>query len=136
MSEILTEQEVSVQRLEKLFETAFLRTEIDKDGDLVIRDEGINTFIKVDTDRKMITFFSIWGLKERSPETEKLKFANQMNDDLILVRFSVPRPNILWCDYQFLYEGGITPFQILRTYKRFVSVCKGAAQRDGGRLIG
>jgi hypothetical protein len=137
VSEILTEQEINIDRLEGLFKAAFFRAERDKDGDLVIRDEqGVNTFVKVDADKKMITFYSLWGLKSRFPEAAKLKFANELNDGLILVRFGVPHPNILWCDYQFLYEGGIAPFHIINTYRRFVNVCKGAVQRDKDDMIG
>ncbi len=137
MSEILSEQEINIDCLEGLFKAAFFRAERDKDGDLVIRDEqGVNTFVKVDADKKMITFYSLWGLKSRFTEAAKLKFANELNDGLILVRFGVPHPNILWCDYQFLYEGGIAPFHIINTYRRFVNVCKGAVQRDKDDIIG
>lgn len=130
MNGLLQDHEITLERIESLFKAAFLRTEYDKDGDLVIRDQGINTFVKIDSQRKMITFFSLWGLKERSPEIEKLKFANRLNDNLILVRFTVARPTTLWCDYAFMYEGGITSFQLINTYKRFMSVCQGASRQD------
>lgn len=136
MSTMLSDREVDLEHIEELFKAAFLRAERDKDGDLVVRDDGVNTFVKVDAEKKMITFFSMWGLRKRFSETDKLRFANKLNDELILVRFVVPRPNVLWCDYQFLFEGGITPFQLVNSYKRFVSVCRGAAQRDTADMIG
>jgi hypothetical protein len=137
MDEILNDQEVSLEKVESLFKAAFIRTERDKDGDLVVRDDsGVNTFVKVDTKKKMITFFSLWGLKSRFPEEAKLKFANELNDDLILVRFVISNPTTMWCDYQFLYEGGVTPFHIVNTYRRFLSVCKGAAGRDSADMLG
>jgi hypothetical protein len=130
VSEVVSEQEVNLDKLEGLFKGAFLRTEREKD-ELVIRDEsGVKTFVKIDEGKKMITFYSVWRLKEQFPEAAHLKFANGLNNGLILVRFSVPIPNILWCDYQFFYEGGIMPYQIVHNYKRFVSVCIGAVQSD------
>jgi hypothetical protein len=136
MTAVLTDREVDVEHIEQLFKAAFLRAERDKDGDLVVREDGVNTFIRVDAEKKMITFFSMWGLRTRFSEADKLRFANKLNDELILVRFVVPRPNVLWCDYQFLFEGGITPFQLVNSYKRFVGVCRGAAQRDTADMIG
>lgn len=136
MSEILSEHEVSLEKLESLFKAAFLRTERDSDGDLVIRDEsGVKTFVKIDKEKKLISFFSIWGLSDQIAESAKLKFVNELNDGLILVRFSLPRPTMLWCDYQFFYEGGIIPYQMIHTYRRFVSVCRGAPQRDTMKMF-
>ena len=136
MSELLKDDEITKERIEGLFKAALLRVERDKDDDLVIRDEGVNTFIKVDSRRKILVFFSIWGLRSRFSDAEKLRFANQLNDDLILVRFTVPRSDMLWCDYQLLYEGGVTPIQIVNTYRKFVSICRGAARKDDMDMIG
>lgn len=131
MSEIISEQEMNLSKLESLFKGAFLHAEREKEDELIIRDEsGVKTFVKLDESKKMITFYSVWRLKEQFPEAAHLKFANGLNNGLILVRFSVPIPNILWCDHQFFYEGGILPYQIIHTYKRFVSVCIGAVQSD------
>ncbi len=135
MSDFLSESEVTKESVEGLFKAGFFAISRDKDDDLVIRDEGINTFIRVEPERKMITFFTLWGLKERVSEVDKLRFVNELNDKLVLARFSMPRPTVLWCDYQFYYEGGIRPFQIVTHLKRFVSVCKSAALRDTKDII-
>lgn len=137
MNETLAEQDVSVESLQKAFRRAFFKAEVDEDGDLVIRDEsGVNTFIKVNSERKMITFFSLWRLSSRHDEAAKHKLVNDLNNGLILVRFSVPRPNVLWCDYQFLYEGGILLSCLISTYRLFVGVCRGAALMDSTDMIG
>jgi hypothetical protein len=136
MSEMLRDDEVTVNRIEALAKQAFMSTDRDKDGDLYLREGGMRTFVKVDTARKMITFFTAWGLRSRFSMEEKLQFANGQNDDKILVRFTVPQPDTLWCDYALLYEGGITPFNIINTYKRFVAVCRGVVDQDEKGLLG
>jgi len=136
MSEMLRDDEVTVDRIEALAKQAFISADRDKDDDLVLRDGGLNTFVKVDTDRKMITFFTIWPLRSRFSLDDKLQYVNGLNDSMILVRFAVPKPDMLWCDYQFLYEGGITPFNIINAYKRFVSVCRGAVAEDDKDMVG
>lgn len=128
MSEMLKDDEVSVERIEALAKQAFIRTDRDKDGDLVLREDGVNTFVQVETDRKMITFFALWSFPSRFNIEEKLQYVNRLNNGKILVRFSVMKQDTLYCDYQFLYEGGINPFNIINTYKRFASVCRGAVR--------
>ena len=136
MSEILAENEVNTDSVENLFRAAFLPVERQSDGDLIVRDEsGVRTHIRVELDKKIITFFSIWGLKENVDETEKLRFVNGLNDKLLMVRFCMPRTNILWCDYQFYYVGGLIPYQVIHNYRRFVTICGGAAERDTQGIV-
>jgi hypothetical protein len=135
VSDYVEESAITKESVEAMFQGAFFPITRDKDDDLVIRDEGVNTFIRVESERKMITFFTLWGLKDKVKEIDKLRFINTLNDKLILARFSMPQSGVLWCDYQFYYEGGIRPFQIVNHYKRFVSVCKSAAMRDTDDII-
>lgn len=136
MSELIQDHEINLNRLESIFKAAFLRTERDKDGDLIVNEGGTKVFVKVDSDRKIITFFAIWQLKENAPEIEKLRLASRLNDKRILARFSVPNPRLLWCDYCFLYEEGVTPYFVINTYKRFVSIFNAAPELDTADVIG
>ncbi len=137
MSELLAMQDVSKERLIQLLKAAYLPVETDKDGDIVIRDSGVNTFILIDSDKKLLNFISIWGFKPRSNETARLKFANKLNDDLILVRFCVTNTSSpkLYCDYQLSYQDGIAPHQIIQTYRTFQRVCAGAGRQDVDNLL-
>jgi hypothetical protein len=133
----LSEDDVTLQKIKTFFDAAFLKAEFDKDGGLKIEDGGFKTFVQVNKEKKLITFFSAWGLKASVPEIKKLQLVNTMNDDLIFVRFAMPRPTTLWCDYQFLYEGGITPYAIVNNYRMFAKVTKGAvAIKDPEDIIG
>ncbi len=137
VSDLISEGELSIERLESLFKSAFLRVERDKENDVLVRDDsGINTFIKVDRDKKLITYFCLFGLKSRFSDEDKLKFINDLNNGLIVVRFSLAKGSTLWCDYDFHYDGGIPAFLIMANYRRFVSVCRSAAQRDTADMIG
>lgn len=137
MQELLPEEQMSVDLLERIFQSAFLRTERDEDGDLLVRDEsGVNTFVRVDSERRIVTFFSLWGLKERFSDEDKLRLANELNDELVVVRFTVRSPRVLWCDHQFLFAGGMSPLTIIATYHRFVSVCREVPRRDILGIVG
>ena len=124
---LLHENEISVQKMKSIFDAAAKDTSLDKDGDLKITQEGIKTFVKIDTKKKMITFFSVWGMKANVPDFKKYEFTNNLNNKLVLVRFTVTKKSNLWCDYQFLYKGGITPHTIISNYDLFYKVVRGAA---------
>lgn len=128
--DLLTEDEVTIPRIKAYFDAAFFKTTVDSDGDLKIEDGGMKTFVRVDPEKKLISMFSLWGLKSTASEIDKLRFINQLNDDLIVVRFCMPRSSLLWCDYQVKYERGITPFSIVNNYRLFAKVVKGAVTRD------
>jgi hypothetical protein len=136
MSDVLRDDEVTLNRIEALAKQALMSTDRQQDGELVLREGGMRVFVNVDTDRKIMTFFAAWSLRSRFSMEEKLQFANGQNTDKILVRFTVPQPDTFWCDYALLYEGGITPFSIINTYKRFVAVCRSVVDQDEKGLLG
>lgn len=136
-STLLPEEDVTLQKIKTFFEAALLKAEFDKDGDLMIEDGGFTSYVKVDQDRKLITFLCAFHLKESASEIKKLRLVNSMNDDLIFVRFCMPVATTLWCDYQLLYGGGITPYAIVNNYRLFATVTKGAvASMDPEDIIG
>ncbi len=97
----------------------------------------MKVFVKIDNEKKLITYFTAWGLKEGVPEIKRLQLINKMNNELILVRFSMPRATTLWCDYQFYYEGGIAPYAIVNNYRTFIRVAKGGVTtKDTEKIIG
>ena len=136
MADMLKDNEVSVERIEALAKQAFISTERDKDGDLMLLEGGVRTFVQVDQERKLITFYTLWGMSSRFSLEERLAFVNELNNGKILVRFSIANSDTFWCDYQVLYEGGIIPFNILHSYKRFVNICRAVVADDETGLIG
>ena len=133
----LSESDVTLHKLKSIFDAAYIKAEFDSDGDLKIEDNGFKTFVQIDRDKGLIIFFAIWAMKASVPEIKRLKLVNTLNNDLIFVRFCMPRPTTLWCDYQFLFEGGITPFTIVHNYRLFAKVTKGAvATQDPEDIIG
>jgi hypothetical protein len=134
---LVAEDEISLQKIKTIFDAAIIKISLFKDDKLKIEDSGFKTIVKINSKKKLITYFSAWRMKKDVPEIKKLQFVNKLNDELIFVRFSMPRPTTLWCDYQFKYEGGITPFQIVNNYKLFARVTKGAVTlKDTDNIVG
>jgi len=137
MKAVLPENEMSQQTLKAYFEQAAMTAEIDSDGDLKITENGFKGFLRVDAERKIVTIFALYGMKAAAPEIQKLQLVNRLNDKIILVRFCMPKPTTLWCDYQLRYEGGLTPYYIINTYRMFSRVTRQAvAQQDTDDVVG
>ncbi len=133
----IREGQVSIEAIKAVMEQAAFDVEIDSDGDLKIADGGLIAFFRVDTERKLITLFAIYRLKASAPEVERLRLINRLNDQVILVRFSAPDETTLWCDYQFSYDGGITPYALINTFRNFARVTRQAvAQHDTEDIVG
>jgi len=136
-SKPLSEKEVTQKRIRTILKAAYIDVEFDEDGDLRIEDGGLKTFIRVDTKRKLITYFSIWSMKKSVSDVKKYRFVNTLNDEVIFVRFTVLRSTRLYCDHQLLYEGGIAPRTIVDNYRLFQKVTLGAVYaKDPEDIIG
>jgi len=133
----LQEKDVDLQTVKSFFDAAFLKAELFEDGSLVIENDGIVTFVNVEHERKIVSFASGFPFKASASEIQKLKFVNELNDGVVFVRFCMPKPTRLWCDYQMLYEGGITPYSIVNSYRYFIRVAQNAVStRDKEDLVG
>jgi hypothetical protein len=61
---ILPEEEVTAVKVMATLKAAFIKCEIDEDGDVRIEDEGVITFVSVDPKRTLVKYFSFWKMKE------------------------------------------------------------------------
>lgn len=125
-AEVLGEDEVTTANLTQIFKRAFFKTSLDKDGDLAVHTDGPRVIVTVDQDRKLLKFMAIYGIKESADQDVKYAFANKMNDDVIMARFSIPRPDVLLADYFLPFEEGIPAFQIVSALRLFARIVPGA----------
>lgn len=135
---VVPEGRLTIELIKQYLDQAAYKTEIDDDGDLKVTDDrGFIAFFRLDAERKIVSLFAIYPFKRSAPELAKLRLINTLNDKVIFVRFSMPNPAMLWCDYQFTYENGLTPRYILQCYRLFARVTPAAVgQHDSEDLIG
>lgn len=125
-TEIIPENEITIENLAGLFKRAFFSTSLDDDGDLAVKTDGLLIYIAVEKNHKLLKYMTTFGVKETAPAELKYAFVNKMNDEVLLARFSIPEgfPNTLIADYFIPFEEGIPAFQIvsaLRLFTRAVS---------------
>ncbi len=123
---LLAESEVTTSTLDDLFKQAYFKTSLDKDGDLIVQSDGPRVIVTVDQQKKLVKFMAVYGLREEAALEPKLALANRMNDEIIYVRFSVPRDDILVADYFLLFQEGIPAFLLVSSLRLFARVVPAA----------
>ena len=119
----LTEEDINTENFREIIKAAFLTAEVDSDGHLkVTTDSGIKTFVIVDQERKFVKFTVGFGLKEDRDEIDKLRFINQLNTQIICCCFFMPEPTTLLVEQFLMFEGGVTAFQIVNTFRNFARI--------------
>jgi len=120
MNSLIPEREVSLVRLQEVFEAAFVENDVDDDGDLLIRTEnGTKIFITLDEHNKLVRFTSLYGLRADGDEDAKKELANSLNDNIVFVRFSLSSNSALICDYYLPYNGAVAPLHIVTATRLF-----------------
>lgn len=123
--EAFREEEVTQEKLEDLFKQAFMSTTIDRDGDLVVESEQVNTFVHVIKGNNLIKYAAYFAIDESYPEKDKYELANRMNRQIVFCRFSVEKKALV-CDYFLPYEEGISKFQIISSIRLFGKIIPSA----------
>jgi len=126
--QLLAPDIIDLDLVTEMFEAAELSTERDEDGDLLVQnlEEDWTTVIALDDERSMLVMRSYSTFVEDADELAKLQLVNKLNRDTLLVRFYVDQDTVLIADTMLCYEGGLTAFQILRTWRWFVDVSRTA----------
>ncbi len=80
---------VTVQSLKKMLENSNFEYSIDDDGDLYVSRNHleIGTFIRLNMDSKLITFFTYAPIKPRVSEPDMYKFVNAVNLNILRPQF-------------------------------------------------
>jgi len=124
MANVLREDEVSTETIKRLFEQAFFKTKLDKDGDLYITD-GLDfpIWVIVDEEQKLIRF-TTWARrdadsKESRPYSET--DSNFLNQRIILPSFHVDQADNprLFASYFISYDEGVIDSHIVNLARRF-----------------
>lgn len=128
---LLAETEFSAVMVRDLFRSEFINASLGNDGDVrVILDDGSNAVVEVDEKRNLLKFMMVFSLNEDASLEAKFELVNQMNDKLVFTRFSVPERDraALVCEVSLMFEGGLMAQQLLRSFRMFVKVTRGAVQ--------
>lgn len=136
---LIAESDMSQATLEQLFRRSFLKTsQFEKSGLSIQLGSGVNVLVRLDETHKLLHYYKVFGFNKPEASPGKISLANEINDNVILVRASVPKenPDSLVLDYFLPYEDGIPAYQIVATLRYFSEVSsKAVNQYDVDNLV-
>jgi hypothetical protein len=132
----LAPADVSGARLASLLAGAGLSAQVDADGDVQVDDpSGLRLFLTCDTQRNILTCFTVLGIREGKDELTRLRYVNALNTGRLLVRFSQDAPDSLFCDVQVPYGPGISVAQVLEYLRLLSAVVRSIAAEDAEGVL-
>ncbi|HEX8550727.1 MAG TPA: YbjN domain-containing protein [Abditibacteriaceae bacterium] len=136
MSTLLTEDAVSNESIFELFRSAFMRVELDDDGDVRVHTEnGPRIWVLVDSNRHHLRFLCSYRFDSEATEYQKMEFANKLNDTVVMVRFAIDGDSLV-VDYYLSYEEGILPYHIVAGVRRMSKIVTSAiAENDVQNIV-
>lgn len=119
---ILSEDEVTIARLQAVLDSVLMECEIGEDGDLVV-GEGLAwpCWVSIDEIRQLIQIYSI-ATPIDGAEKEVADLVNDLNKAVIVVQFSYDYDDdCVWGNYWMTYETGLNIRQFIKMLRRFAS---------------
>lgn len=97
---------VSTSALKALLSDKFPDAKIDEDGDLLIKRNGINTYVFVEDKKVLLKFFTRWSASDSVSASRALKIVNKWNCDKVFTVASYDDKKFI-LRYYLSYEGGV-----------------------------
>jgi hypothetical protein len=133
--EIVYPQNLTKDMLYTLFDNAYMSVSMDDDGDLKLK-EGFNYWVFPEAEGRRIRLMSQFRANPSSSLTDRLTYANKINDDLVVIRAYVRQDSgNIGFDYYITIEGGITKRNIIAATKFFISLVESALRKDEHDVI-
>lgn len=133
--QIWQEDDVTTERVAELLDNAFIKYEIDSDGDFVVELDGYRALLIIDAKRKMLKLLMSFSLNGGSEE-EKDAYANHLNKNYVFAGFHTHESSIVG-EYYFTYDGGILPYHIVWNLRKFMDLVPDVtAHGDQNNLLG
>lgn len=118
----LLEDEVTIESLSDIFESAFIKV-VDKTSEsFKIQCENINPKITIDEGRKFLSFGILYMLSGKISLSEAVLLTNKINDEFIFIRLSaIEYEGDIYIDskYYMTFETGLIAFQLIHIAKKF-----------------
>jgi len=121
----LTPEALNVPTLKSVFDSAYLETKLDSDGDLMVRD-GIWCFVLPTQSKERIQLMVLFGVKDGASRMSRLELTNRINARFAAVRASINDRGSLVLDYYVPVQGGIPRRTVVHATKFFLGASVGA----------
>jgi hypothetical protein len=136
--EVITQEELTIPKLHEVYTRAFMHSEIQPNGDIKLDVESLKLFVKVQTEKKILSLYAVFGVKPGTTRLQLLELCNRINDGLVMVRACSPSvfPSpALWLDHDLDIESGMTADDIVTETRRFRTVVASVPGMDTENIM-
>ncbi len=128
---------VTIERLQSVFQAAFVDASIDEDGDLMLREQaGLTFWIQIDSRRHLLNFFTVGPFRADASNDRKLAFVNDLNRNIIGATFYLATDDLMIADSYLSFDAGVSDDRIMTSYRWFRDAVIAAIRRDEDGLLG
>lgn len=132
--EVFTPETISTEALKEVFDAALFDSEVDDDGDLIVRDT-YRIFVTLPS-KERLRLLCVFGFRESSEEYERLAFVNKINHDLAVIRACLTGRSSLFIDWYLPVRGGLSKKTIVLSLRMFTHLIGSIGHLDTDDLIG
>lgn len=136
---LISEADMSIEMLERLFKSAFFKTTLMGENRLAVQlSADRSAIIDIDRQHKLLFFYKVFGFKKQAAVANRVDLSNRINNGAILVRASVPEDDSssLVIDYCLSYEETVLAFQVVNGVRSFSDVAsKAVSQFDREDIV-
>lgn len=131
---LLTPDTVSMSILTDIFESAYVDARIDEDGDLELQD-GYRAYARLEANNGRLWIWTRFRFRDEVGTVERIRFANTINNKLIVVRACVTDSGHLMFDDYVILEGGLPPKTLVKAVRRFFLALRDVTRYDEDDLL-
>lgn len=130
-------QNIDVSKLSAWLADAVIEHRLEADDKIYVTDLPFKMWLKIDTARNCLVFFTYWTFLEGVSEIDAFRCVNALNSDLMMVQFSADdRIDRLHGHYILALSDGLGRKQILRSARMFAEIFDTAVRHsEWSRLL-
>jgi hypothetical protein len=117
----ICENKLTLEELQRVLGSIFIECEREHDRLHVVDGLEDPCFVSIDHDRKFVLFIS--NIEHKGPKPRVIEKTNELNGDLIMVRFRCDEDrDTVWAEYFMTYDGGLNVRQFVKLLRRFAKI--------------
>ena len=127
-AELIGPDNVSLETVRDVFESALMDVELDEENGFVVIDDEIVARAKLSDSKERLQLIACYKVREDAARIDRLELVNRINDQYVIVRAAMSEDDELWIDYAIIIKGGTTAKNLAHTTRMFLKVAEMAVK--------
>lgn len=134
MSNLFTPENISIESLKNVFDSAFINWSVDEDGDLIVK-YTYRCIIRLSENKNRLTLKNFFNSNSAMSDSEKLGLINEVNKGFYYLKAVLNSNGVITIEYDISLVGGITAHSIVQNIRNFDVGISGIISADDKNLF-